>query len=50
MSEVPLSYVRYRGTLLIRKCLTLGPYRSPMPRVLGGSEGGGNCLMDEVPL
>ena len=28
----------------------LGPYRRPMPRVLGGSEGGGRFLMGEVPL
>ena len=27
----------YRGTSLIRKRTTLGPYRRPMPRVLGGS-------------
>ena len=28
----------------------LGPYRRPMPRVLGGSYGGGQFLMAEVPL
>ena len=27
----------YRGTSLTRKCTPLGPYRRPMPRVLGGS-------------
>ena len=27
----------YRGTSIIRKCTPLGPYRRPMPRVLGGS-------------
>ena len=27
----------YRGTSLIRKRTPLGPYRRPMPRVLGGS-------------
>ena len=27
----------------------LGPYRRPMPRVLGGSQGGGHFLMGEVP-
>ena len=27
----------YRGTSLIRKSTPLGPYRRPMPRVLGGS-------------
>ena len=28
----------------------LGTYRRPMPRVLGGSWGGGRFLMGEVPL
>ena len=27
----------YKGTSLIRKRTTLGPYRRPVPRVLGGS-------------
>ena len=27
----------YRGTSLIRKLTPLGPYRRPMPRVVGGS-------------
>ena len=27
----------YRGTLLIRKRTPLGPYRRPMPRVVGGT-------------
>ena len=27
----------YRGTSLSRKRTTLGPYRRPLPRVLGGS-------------
>ena len=27
----------YRGTSLISKRLPVGPYRRPMPRVLGGS-------------
>ena len=31
-----LTHVRYRGTSLIRKRTPLGPYRRPMPRVLGG--------------
>ena len=39
-----------RGTWLIRKRTPLGPYRSPMTRVLGGSQGGGRFLMGEVPL
>ena len=40
----------YRGTSLIRKRSHPGPYRRPMPRVLGGSWGGGRFLMGEVPL
>ena len=30
------SYPPYRGTSLIRNTPLLGPYRRPMPRVLGG--------------
>ena len=33
----PLKATDYRGTSLTRKRTTLGPYRRPMPRVLGGS-------------
>ena len=40
----------YRGTSLIRKDRPLGPYRRPMPRVLGGSSGVGGFLMSEVLL
>ena len=40
----------YRGTSLIRKRTPLGPYRRPMPRVLGWSQGGGRFFMGEVPL
>ena len=40
----------YRGTSLTRKRTPLGPYRRPMPRVRGGSWGGGLYLMGEVPL
>ena len=40
----------YRGASLIRQRTPLGPYRRPMPRVLGGSEGGGRFFMGEVPL
>ena len=41
----------YRGTSLIRKRTPLGPYRRPVPRVLGWSLGGGGCfLVSEVPL
>jgi len=38
------------GTSLERKRTPLGPYRRPMPRVLGGSWGGGRVLLGEVPL
>ena len=44
------SKLRYRGTSLERKRNPLGPYRRPMPRVLGVSKGGGRVLMGEVPL
>ena len=40
----------YRGTSLTRKGTPLGPYRRPMPRVVGGLQGGGHFLMGEVPL
>ena len=40
---------RYRGTSLARKRNPLGPYRRPMPRVVGESWGGG-CFMGQVPL
>jgi hypothetical protein len=40
----------YRGTSPTRKRNPLGPYRRPMPRVLGGSQEGGRFLMGEVPL
>ena len=40
----------YRGTSLTRKRTPLGPYRKPMPRVLGVSQGCGRFLMGEVPL
>jgi len=35
---------------LTRKRTPLGPYRRPVPRVLGESYGGGRFLMGEVPL
>ena len=28
----------------------MGPYRRPIPRVLGGSKGGGRFLISEAPL
>ena len=40
----------YKGTLLTKTRTPLGPYLTPMPRVLGGSYGGGRFIMDEVPL
>ena len=40
----------YRGASLIRKRTPLGPYRRPMPRVLGESLGAGRFLMGEVTL
>jgi hypothetical protein len=49
-SQYPPTAQGYRGTSLIRKRIPLGPYRRPMPRVLGGSLGGGRFLMSEVPL
>ena len=60
MSEVPLYSPRggcgiplsseYSSTSLTRKRTPLGPYRRPMSRVLGGGQGGGRFLMNEVPL
>ena len=41
---------RYSGNFLTEKRTLLGPYRRPIPRVLGGSKGGGRFLMVEVPL
>ena len=35
---------------LTKKRKPLGPYRMPMPRVLGGSQGGRRFLIGEVPL
>ena len=40
----------YRGTSLIRNRPPVGPYSSPMPRTLRGSQGGGCFLMSEVPM
>ena len=40
----------YRGTSLIRKRTPIGPYHRPMPRVLGGSYGGGRFLVSDVLL
>ena len=38
------------STSLTRKQAPLGPYRRPMPTVLGGSWGDGRFVRDEVPL
>ena len=43
-------FLLYRGTSLIRQRNPLGPYRTPVPRDLGGSYEGGRFLMGEVPL
>ena len=43
-------YVPHRGTSLARKRIPRGPYRRPMPRVVGGFCGGRRFLMGEVPL
>ena len=40
----------FRGTSLTKKRTPLRPYRRPVPRVLGESQGGGRFLMSEVPL
>ena len=40
---------RCRGTSLIRKRTPLGPYRRPVPGVLGGSQGGGIFLWARYP-
>ena len=48
--DYQIVHVVYRSTSLIRRRIPLGPYRRPMPRVLGRSWGGGHFLMGEVPL
>jgi len=39
-----------QGYLVHKKFPPLGPYSRAMPRALGGSWGGGQVLMSEVPL
>ena len=39
-----------RGISLTRKRAPLGPYRRPMPRALGRTQGSGRSLIGEVPL
>ena len=41
--------VTYRGSSLKRKCTPIGPYRRPMPRVLGGPRGVGVFLWARYP-
>jgi hypothetical protein len=52
VTEADLSVPRwtYKGTSTIRKRLPLGPYRRPVPMVLGGSYGVGHFFMGEVLL
>ena len=45
----PDDVANYRGNSLTTKCTPLGPYPRPMPRDLGGGQGGGRFLMGEVP-
>jgi hypothetical protein len=40
----------HRCTSLTIKRIPLRPYRRPMPRVLGGSKGGGRFLLGKVAL
>jgi hypothetical protein len=40
----------YRDTSVTIKRPPVGPYRRPMPRVVGWSWGGGRFIMDEVLL
>ena len=40
----------YSGTSLMIHRTPLGPHRRPVPRFLGGSQGGGRFLMGGVPL
>ena len=40
----------YMGTSRISKRTPLGPYRRPVPRALGGSQGAGRFLKGEVTL
>ena len=49
-NEIGLKARVHRGTSLTRKCTTLEPYRRPMPRALGGSQGVGYFLLGEVSL
>ena len=44
------SSLTQQGTSLLKKRTPLGPCRGPVPRVRGGSLGGGRFLMGEEPL
>ena len=46
----PIQAQPAQGYLAHKKSPPLGPYRKPMPRVLGGSYGRGRSFMSEVPL
>ena len=46
LTEIRTRGFLYRGRSLTRKRTPTGPYRRPMPRVLGGSFGGWRCLRD----
>ena len=46
-TDTAVSEQDYRGTSLTRPRPPLGPYRRPMPRVLGGSYGGGHSSRTE---
>jgi len=48
--EIKETHCPYRGTSLIRKRNPQGPYRKPVPRILGESKGGGRFLVGEVSL
>jgi hypothetical protein len=39
-----------QGYLTYKNPPPLGPYRRPMPKVLGGSSEGGSFLMGKAPL
>ena len=45
-----LGSTEWRGILLMKKRLLLGPFDKPVPQALWGSSGGEGGLMREVPL
>ena len=48
-SDTVQGYLTYKK-MHFPRTLGMGPYRRPMPRVLGGSYGGWRFIIDEVPL